>query len=258
MPVAQGTLQVTDVELAKLTGKTFIVEGVGTKHVAIVPLTGVDGKAVTTGHKIILSKNATIEGLAKTGAGKGVAGGKVAMAGPAAVAGKTTAVGKGGVAVAKLVEIEGGGTLVGGAGPKVGLGGLEIRGTLQPGPNGSEVLFNGGEAKLTVKTVAAKAKGGTVLAKGAGAVTKGVGTVAQQAPVVVTATAAGTGGASVGAAAGSTTTAKAAAAGTLWKGTGLSLGWGLGLGAWGPLLLAGAVAAAGVGVYSYMKRKGSS
>jgi hypothetical protein len=42
--------------------------------------------------------------------------------------------------------------------------------------------------------------------------------------------------------------------GTIWTGSGSSLGLGLGLGAWGPILLVGAVAAVGVGIYSYMKR----
>lgn len=263
MPVAKGTLQVTNAGLAKLTGKTFIVEGVGTKNAVLVPLTGVDGKAITSGHKILLSKNVTIEGLAKTTAGKVGAGANVVKAG---ASGKAAVVTKVGAATAGLVEIEGAGTVVG-SGQKVALGGLEISGTLQPGPTGTEVLFNGGEAKITVKTVAAKAKS-AVVAKGAGAVTKGAGTAANH---VVAGTATGTAGVSTGAIAGAgstagaatagagsaagTTAAKAAAAGTLWKGTGLSLGLGLGLGAWGPVLLAGALAAAGVGVYSYMKRK---
>ncbi|HAT50229.1 MAG TPA: hypothetical protein DCS88_07840, partial [Alphaproteobacteria bacterium] len=89
-------------------------------------------------------------------------------------------------AAAKLVEIEGAGTVVG-TGQNVGLTGLEIRGILQPGPKGTEVVFNGGEAKLTIKSVATKAKvkGGAVLAKGAGAVSKGAGAVSKGAGAVV-------------------------------------------------------------------------
>lgn len=244
MPVAQNTVVVANGELAKLTGKTFVVEGVGTKSAVIVPLTGADGKAITTGQKIMLSKNATIEGLAKTGAGKAAGGTKTAQVGKIAVVGNKGAAAKAGVVLPKLVEIEGAGKLVG-AGQTVGLNGLEIRGILQPGANGTEVMFQGGEAKLTIKSVAAKAKatGAAALTKGAGAAGKGTGVLVNQAPTVAAGSAAGT------------TAAKAAAAGTIWKGTGLSLGLGLGLGAWGPILLVGTVAAAGVGVYNYMKRK---
>ncbi|HIJ84238.1 MAG TPA: hypothetical protein HPQ00_08545, partial [Magnetococcales bacterium] len=87
------------------------------------------------------------------------------------------------------------------------------------------------------------------------AVTKGAGAAVNQAPVVAAGAGVGSAGASAGSAVG-TTAAKTAAAGTIWKGTGLSLGLGLGLGAWGPVLLAGALAVAGVGIYSYVKRKG--
>ncbi|HAT50235.1 MAG TPA: magnetic particle specific iron-binding protein [Alphaproteobacteria bacterium] len=54
--------------------------------------------------------------------------------------------------------------------------------------------------------------------------------------------------------AGKSAAVKAAGGGVLWKGTGLGLGLGLGLGAWGPALLLG-TAVAGVGVYSYLKRR---
>lgn len=258
-PVVNGAMQVTNAELAKITGSTFLVEGVGTKNAVLIPLTGIDGKAITSGQKILLSKNVAIEGLTK--AGKAGVAAKTATVGNVTVMGKTGAAAKAGMGIAavKLVEIEGAGTVVG-TGQNVGLTGLEIRGILQPGPNGTEVIFNGGEAKLTIKSAVAKAKvkGGAVLAKGAGAVTKGAGTVVNQAPSVANGAAGAAGaagaGSSVGSVAGSSA-AKAAAAGTIWKGTGLSLGLGLGLGAWGPVLLAGVVAAAGVGVYSYMKRK---
>ncbi|MEO5363723.1 MAG: hypothetical protein H7838_08880 [Magnetococcus sp. DMHC-8] len=56
-----------------------------------------------------------------------------------------------------------------------------------------------------------------------------------------------------------TSTGVAAAAksggGTIWSGTGMKLGWGLGLGSWGPVVLLGVVAAAGVGIYGYLKNR---
>ncbi|MBF0416671.1 MAG: hypothetical protein HQL86_00270 [Magnetococcales bacterium] len=63
------------------------------------------------------------------------------------------------------------------------------------------------------------------------------------------------GGAKTAASAASAAGVKGAATGgTIWTGSGTSLGLGLGLGAWGPILLVGALAAVGVGIYSYMKR----
>ncbi|HAT50230.1 MAG TPA: hypothetical protein DCS88_07845, partial [Alphaproteobacteria bacterium] len=106
MPVANGAMQVTNAELAKITGQTFLVEGVGTKNAILVPLTGIDGKAITSGQKILLSKNVTIEGLTKVGAaGKGGVAAKTATVGNVTVMGKTGAVAKGGmgIAAAKLV-----------------------------------------------------------------------------------------------------------------------------------------------------------
>ncbi|MBF0423327.1 MAG: hypothetical protein HQL73_10080 [Magnetococcales bacterium] len=247
MPTAQNSVVVANSELAKLTGKTFVVEGVGTKNAVIVPMTGVDGKAIIHGKKIILAKNTTIEGLSKAGAGKAAAVNAAQTPGMA-ILGNPGVAAKTGAILPRAVEIEGAGKLVG-SGQKIALSGLEIRGTLQPGSNGSEVLFTGGEAKLTIKSAAAKANGAgaTAMAKGAGLAGKGAGTLANQAPSLATGAASGTAAAS--------TAAKAATAGTIWKGTGLSLGLGLGLGAWGPVLAAGLLAAAGVGVYSYMKRK---
>ena len=63
---------------------------------------------------------------------------------------------------------------------------------------------------------------------------------------------AATGGKSAVAASASKTVA---AGGTIWMGPGFSLGLGVGLGAWGPILLAGAVAAVGVGIYGYLKNQ---
>jgi hypothetical protein len=56
--------------------------------------------------------------------------------------------------------------------------------------------------------------------------------------------------------AGKSTTAAAASnggGGVIWNGTGWKLGLGMGFGAWGPVLLVGALAATGVGIYGYMK-----
>lgn len=47
------------------------------------------------------------------------------------------------------------------------------------------------------------------------------------------------------------TGAAAGSSGTIWSGTGLSLGLGLGLGAMGPVILCGAIAVVGYGVYRY-------
>lgn len=52
-------------------------------------------------------------------------------------------------------------------------------------------------------------------------------------------------------AAKSAAAAKSASSGTIWTGSGWKLGLGLGLGSWGPVLLGGALAAAGYGVYQY-------
>ncbi|MBF0454583.1 MAG: hypothetical protein HQL72_07165 [Magnetococcales bacterium] len=70
--------------------------------------------------------------------------------------------------------------------------------------------------------------------------------------------AATTGKALLGKAGSSSAVKGAAATGTLWKGTGLSLGLGLGLGSWGPVILVGAVAATGAGIYSYVKKNRQS
>ena len=49
--------------------------------------------------------------------------------------------------------------------------------------------------------------------------------------------------------------AVAAKSGTIWSGSGMSLGLGWGLGAWGPVLLAGLVAAVGYGAYQYYNNR---
>ncbi|MBF0610908.1 MAG: hypothetical protein HQL55_07265 [Magnetococcales bacterium] len=62
-------------------------------------------------------------------------------------------------------------------------------------------------------------------------------------------------GAKVGGTAVASATTSGAASGTIWSGTGTSLGLGLGLGGWGPVILVGVVAAVGVGVCSYLKKR---
>ncbi|MEO5348686.1 MAG: hypothetical protein H7836_03450 [Magnetococcus sp. YQC-3] len=51
------------------------------------------------------------------------------------------------------------------------------------------------------------------------------------------------------------TAAAVAKGGTIWNGTGWSLGLGIGLGPWGPVLLAGVLAAAGYGTYRYYRNR---
>lgn len=238
MAVTNGFIKAQ--ELAQLTGKTFTLEGVGTKTVTLVPSAGPKGAAV--GHKIILSKGTIIEGfpMKTVVAGKTVGAGKAAAMGGAAATGKTMAVAKAVAATAPLglVEIEGAGTVVG-AGKNLSLKGLEITGVLQKGTHGTQVLFTGGEASVTQGTAAAAAD-----MKTKAAVAKGAGTVAKvTAPAVA------------GASSIAPVAKAAATTGTIWNGGGLSLGLGLGLGAWGPVLLLGTVAAVGVGVYGYLKNK---
>ncbi len=81
----------------------------------------------------------------------------------------------------------------------------------------------------------------------------GPGTLHFQTPAAAKAAAGGTTGTTALAGGSKAVAVKSssAAAGTIWTGKGLSLGLGLGLGAWGPLLLATAVA----GGYVYYKRK---
>ncbi|MBF0248090.1 MAG: hypothetical protein HQL36_08470 [Alphaproteobacteria bacterium] len=110
---------------------------------------------------------------------------------------------------------------------------------------------------LVMQTVAgsaaAKAGAGAVAATGAAKSLNAAATVGKGA-CAKTMTVAGTVAGSTTATAGATAAKTAAAAtGTIWTGTGMSLGLGLGLGAAGPLLLGGALAAAGYGVYKYRK-----
>ncbi len=119
----------------------------------------------------------------------------------------------------------------------------------------SPVAGNGAGKWLVLKPangIAAKmAVGGAgVVAQGAAA--KGGATLIIAESATTNSTAAVVKSATVkGAAKGTTIATK----GTIWAGTGSSLGLGLGLGSWGPILLAGALTALGVGIYGYMKRR---
>ncbi|MBF0626948.1 MAG: hypothetical protein HQL91_01885 [Magnetococcales bacterium] len=114
---------------------------------------------------------------------------------------------------------------------------------------GSAALCKGGTMAAAGTGAAAGATAGaaTGTTLGSGAMAGGVNTMAGGSALTGTATLAGGAKAAAGA-------KGIAAGGTIWTGSGTSLGLGLGLGAWGPILLVGAVAAVGVGIYSYMKR----
>ncbi|MEO5334073.1 MAG: hypothetical protein H7839_18835 [Magnetococcus sp. YQC-5] len=240
MPVVTKELIGPD-QLSTLTGKSFTLKSVaGSKDFLLTPI-ATKGSGVLPP---ILLTSPVVEGLpmgtAKAGlakAGTVAKAGGVVKAGTGAVAGTgvaKTAAAKG--VLPTLVEIEGAGKVLG-TGKSVTLGGLELNGILQTGgKGGGSILLQGGEAIVTQGAAPAKAAG-TVLAKkgaagGAGAV---VGSVGVTPSAVATAT-------------------KGAVAGTIWNGGGWSLGLGLGLGLWGPVLLAGVVTAAGMGVYGYMKK----
>ncbi|MBF0339559.1 MAG: hypothetical protein HQL95_01180 [Magnetococcales bacterium] len=102
------------------------------------------------------------------------------------------------------------------------------------------------------ETLAAATATGSTL--GAGSIATGT-TNTMAGGSALTGSATLSGGAKAAASAAGAVGAKGAAAGgTIWTGSGTSLGLGLGLGGWGPILLVGALAAVGVGIYSYMKR----
>ncbi len=247
-------------QVGVVTGEAFTITSAGAgKGVILTPLAATGGKGGVITHQVIL-KTAEVEGLTRATAAAKAAGAKTATAKTAAVAGKAAAV-KGAAAkgaVPALVEIEGAGKVMGAGGGKGGtaINALQLNGVLKPGAKGSQVLLQGGEVKIANGPLATKAAAMAkpVTAKGAAAA-KGVAGAA----------AAGTTGA---AAVGQTAAAKTGAAGatgaevvtsggggTIWTGKGFSLGLGWGLGAWGPVLLAGGLAAVGVGIYSYMKRE---
>ncbi|MBF0359164.1 MAG: hypothetical protein HQL70_11210 [Magnetococcales bacterium] len=247
-----------------LTGKSFTLDGVGTGNpVTLTPSPGPDG--VVAGHKIILSKGTAIEGIAKTGAAtakapvvQGVAGNTMAAQG---VAGNTMAAqgvaGKTAVAPT-LVQIEGAGKVVGLGKGSTTISTLEVTGTLQKGAaGGSKVMLTGGEMKVVqgAGATAAKAAPGAALANGGNGgvvITKGAGG-GNIATVKSVAGANANGGLpTIATKAATVSKVPAAAGGTIWTGKGLSLGLGLGLGAWGPVILATAIATGG---YVYYKKR---
>ncbi|MEO5330449.1 MAG: hypothetical protein H7839_00380 [Magnetococcus sp. YQC-5] len=108
----------------------------------------------------------------------------------------------------------------------------------------------GAATKLAASSAGAVAvKGGSTLIIAEAATPKTTAAVVQNATVKSAAVTQGSAMATKG--------SVMATKGTIWSGTGSSLGLGLGLGAWGPILLAGALTALGVGIYGYMKRKTS-
>lgn len=185
---------------------------------------------------------------AVAGAGGGAGGGAKVVAGKGA--GVNAAAGKG--VGAKCLAINGVVPGQGGAG-QVTLAAMPGMEWELPEAAGA----GGGKGAAAVKGGAGAAKGAVTL-KGAGAATTpgGAAAVSTVTGTGANVAATGTNTAATGGAHAATTMAKASAGGgTIWNGTGLKLGWGLGLGAWGPVLLAGTLAAVGYGVYNYMKNR---
>ena len=252
-------------QVGAVTGKAFTVTSAGAgKGVILTPLVTTGSKAGVITHQVIL-KTAEVEGLTGAGAVAKAAGTKTATAAGKTVAiGKTTVAGK--VAATKgvvptLVEIEGAGKVVGVGAGKGGtaINSIQLSGVLQPGAKGSQVLLQGGEAKIASGPLASKAAAMGKTAAGAkgAAITKGaVGTAAVGGAATAAAgqTTAQAGATSVTGATGAEVVTSSAG-GTIWTGKGFSLGRGGGLGAGGPVLLAGGLAAVGVGIYSYLKRE---
>jgi hypothetical protein len=239
--------------VGKLTGKTFLLEGVGTgNEITLIPSPGADG--VAAGHKIILAKGTAIEGIAKTGA--------ATIQNPVIVttqgaAGKTITTK---AAAPVLVQIEGAGKMVGlGKGTTTAIPALELTGTMQNSAAGStKIMLTGGEMKVAQAATTAGAK----VAPGAAAVVKGGNGVAMVqgtagGNVTTAQTLAGTnangGMTTIASKAATASKVPAAASGTIWTGKGLSLGLGLGLGAWGPVILV----ALATGGYAYYRKRQS-
>ncbi|MBF0610882.1 MAG: hypothetical protein G8345_08105 [Magnetococcales bacterium] len=229
-------------QLPALSGKTFTVAKTVTagdglsKWLVLMPQGG--GKAVADG--VVVLK---VEG------GKNVLG---SLVGQTFTVGKAPIVGQG---VGKWLVLQPQ-TATGAAGFKGILSGTGVAGkagaTTQfvnglvaapPVDPGLAMALKAAEVELPEVAAAAKgAAGKAAAAKGAAVAAKGGGAAIAKGGAVA-------GGAAVGVA------GKSAASGTIWSGTGTSLGLGLGLGAWGPAILVGALAAVGVGVYSYLKNR---
>lgn len=119
--------------------------------------------------------------------------------------------------------------------------------------NGTWVLLKPAAATAggtAAKAAASLGAGGMAIKKSAVVAAKPSASLAPAATKSVAAPSAGK-AASAMAAKGS-----ASSGGTIWTGSGWKLGLGWGLGGWGPVLLAGGVAAVGYGVYQYYKRMG--
>ncbi len=239
--------------VGKLTGKSFILEGVGAgKEITLIPSPGPDG--IAAGHKIILSKGTAIEGIAKTGA--------VTVQNPIVVtqgaAGKTIAT----KAVAPtLVQIEGAGKMVGlGKGTTTAIPTIELTGTLQnSAAGGTKVMLTGGEMKVAKAATTAGAKiapGAATIVKGGNGVAIAQGAAGGNATTAQTLVSTNANGGMTKIVSKAATASKvpAAASGTIWTGKGLSLGLGLGLGAWGPVILTAALATGG---YAYYRKRQS-
>lgn len=170
------------------------------------------------------AKTATAKGIAGKGvAGKGVAGKGIAAKGVAAK----------GAAAQNMAQVK-----------LAAVPGLEWELPEAAAGGKATALKGAGGAK------AAAALKGTTAIKGTGVALQ---TGTTQNVAAATTTTAGTG--NVAAASKGVTAQVASGSGTIWTGSGMKLGWGLGLGAWGPILLAGTLAAVGVGIYSYMKNR---
>ncbi|MEO5345503.1 MAG: hypothetical protein H7834_03875 [Magnetococcus sp. YQC-9] len=176
------------------------------------------------------------------------------------ISGTAAKAGMAGVAMQPMgFEIEGtaakgaatgkGGLICKGAGAGKGAASAAGKGALAG--KGAAACKVGTTAAVGNETVAAATAGSTL---GAGGIATGT-TNTMAGGSALTGSATLSGGAKAAASAATSAGVKGAAAGgTIWTGSGTSLGLGLGLGAWGPIMLVGALAAVGVGIYSYMKR----
>ncbi|MBF0188300.1 MAG: hypothetical protein HQL50_10295 [Magnetococcales bacterium] len=258
--------------LSQVTGKTFTVEALDAgKGFLLTPTSAAQGaKGAAVANTIVLDKTTAIEGLptAKAAANGGMAA-QGATAGTAAKGAAAPAAAT--MTPPPLVEIEGAGKVIGAGGKTTGtLTTIEANGVLQQGAAGPEVLLQTGEAKLalpakakaaaatqgaTMKGAAMKGTAikGATAAKGAGTA-KGMAAAGAGAAAEETVVQVATAGAAAPAASAGATAGASAAGGTIWNAGGFKLGLGLGLGAWGPVVLVGTLAAAGFGVYTYMKR----
>ncbi|MBF0295685.1 MAG: hypothetical protein HQL96_10900 [Magnetococcales bacterium] len=244
-----------------MAAETMMFKLSGATQAAQVPMLA--GKSFTVGSTV-----ATGDGMANWlflhplggtgGAGKGMVALKLEGARQAGqlstLVGQTVTVGKspvGTTAAAKWLVLHpgAGGMAAKGIGSSVAM--------QQMGFHATEI--EGAAAQKGAAGAAAKGATAGAAAKGAAAGTAVKGGAGKAGALVAKGATGGKGALATGPtmAAGAKSVAGAkslATGGTIWSGSGTSLGLGLGLGAWGPILLVGAVAAVGVGIYSYMKR----